>query len=185
MNINHNGENIMIFRLLILIFKSLMIVTLVLTFYYGIINNIEVDGILPLQKLKAYEDNFSFINALFTGLGFSGLIITVLEQKENSIERGKEFKQTIDTRERIAELAAYKALLNEYNKEIGILENRISEKEKERFINTTNQDLLRDYLKGNHSYENPLNNKLSEIKVKKEKILINLERYLQKDCESK
>lgn len=144
------------------------------------------------NNLGTFGDSFGVVNALFTGLTFSGLIITLLQQreeikiqKEDLLDSRKEFKRSADAQEKTARLTAFSDLLKEYNEKIKILDIRISEGEKQHNANRTQVDLLRNELYNSKPYKHPMTDELKEIKAKKDKIMSDLEKYLQESAINK
>ncbi len=133
-------------------------------------------------NLGTFGDSFGVVNTLFTGLTFSGLIINLLQQreeikiqKEDLLESRKQFSRSADAQEKTARLTAFSGLLKEYNEQIETLSIRISESENR----PSKDDYLRDVLNNSPPYKHPMTDKLEELKTKKSNILEELEKSLQ------
>lgn len=81
--------------------------------------------------LGKFGDSFGAINALFTGLTLAGLLITILQQREELalqhrelLESRKQFKRSATAQEASARLTAYSELLAEYTLRVRLLEDR-------------------------------------------------------------
>ncbi|HEY8094821.1 MAG TPA: hypothetical protein VIE65_01830 [Methylobacter sp.] len=137
-------------------------------------------------NLGAFGDSFGVVNTLFTGLTFSGLIINLLQQreeikiqKEDLLESRKQFSRSADAQEKTARLAAFFDLLKEYNERIETLSTKISDNEKLRNANRpSGEHYLREALKNQPPYKHPMADKLEELKDKKNKILEEFEKSL-------
>ncbi len=134
------------------------------------------------SNLGTFGDSFGIVNTLFTGLTFSGLIINLLQQreeikiqKEDLLESRKQFSRSADAQEKTARLTAFSDLLNEYNEQIKILSIRISESEN----HPSKDNYLREVLNNSPPYKHPMADKLEELKTKKSNILEELEKSLQ------
>lgn len=88
---------------------------------------------LSIANAGTFGDSFGLLTALFSGLAFAGVIITILLQRDElrlqrqeMKENRKEFSKSANAQERSAQLSALSALLNEcdsrLNKEIESLE---------------------------------------------------------------
>jgi len=78
-----------------------------------------------------FGDSFGILTALFSGLAFSGLIVTILMQHEElSLQRLEirenrvEFKKSAEAQDRNAKLVALSTLLNEYKEQISNLNRK-------------------------------------------------------------
>jgi hypothetical protein len=82
---------------------------------------------LSINKSGVFGDSFGALTALFSGLAFGGMIVTILLQsKELKLQRyeirksREEFRRSISAQERNARLAAIAALLEEYKNRLKI-----------------------------------------------------------------
>jgi len=92
---------------------------------------------LSANKAGVFGDSFGILTSLFSGLAFSGMIITILLQREELqlqrkelTENRKEFAKSANAQERNAQLTALTTLLTEYKSQIAINETQI---EKDKF----------------------------------------------------
>lgn len=103
-----------------------------------------------INKAGVFGDSFGIITSLFSGLAFSGMIITILLQKEELrlqrkelTDNRKEFKKSANAQERNAQLSALTALLSEYKSQISKNDTTILKIEKdslEEFLNPNMKD---------------------------------------------
>lgn len=84
-----------------------------------------------ISQAGVFGDSFGVLTSLFSGLAFSGMIITILLQREElSLQREelkenrKEFAKGAEAQERNAQLSALSALLAEYKSQIYFLRAR-------------------------------------------------------------
>ena len=74
-----------------------------------------------LNNAGVFGDSFGPLTALFSGLAFSGMIITILlQQKELRLQRG-DIARTAEAQERSAKLLAVATLIEEYRGELRTL----------------------------------------------------------------
>jgi len=134
-----------------------------------------------------FGDSFGIVNALFTGLAFSGLIVTIMLQYEeikiqqqDLLESRQQFARSADAQERTARLAAASELLKEYNEYIKIIEIEITVDENRKFDNTSAMDILEQSVRESAYYKNPKTDRLNELKQKKHNIMKELEELMHK-----
>jgi len=134
-----------------------------------------------------FGDSFGIINALFTGLAFSGLIVTIMLQYEaikiqqqDLQESRQQFARSADAQERTARLAAASELLKEYNEYIKIIETEIADDENRNYDNTSAISVLSKSVKESGIYKHPKSDRLNELKQKKHDIIEELEELIQK-----
>ena len=133
-----------------------------------------------------FGDSFGIINALFTGLAFSGLIVTIMLQYEeikiqqqDLLESRQQFARSADAQERTARLAAASELLKEYNEFIKIIEIEITDDKNRKFDNTSAMGILEQSARESPYYKHPKTDRLNELKQKKHNIMKELEDLMQ------
>ncbi|MDO8941469.1 MAG: hypothetical protein Q7U98_20110 [Methylicorpusculum sp.] len=134
-----------------------------------------------------FGDSFGIINALFTGLAFSGLIVTIMLQYEaikiqqqDFLESRHQFARSADAQERTARLVAASELLKEYNEYIKIIETEITDDENRKCDNTSAMGVLSQSVKESSIYKHPKFDRLKELKQKKHDIIEELEELMLK-----
>lgn len=133
-----------------------------------------------------FGDSFGIVNALFTGLAFSGLIVTIMLQYEEIKIQQKDlqesrlqFARSADAQERTARLAAASELLKEYNEYIKIIEIEITDDENRKLDHTSAMGVLDQFARESAYYKHPKTDRLNELKQKKQKIMKELEELMQ------
>ena len=129
-----------------------------------------------VSKAGAFGDSFGLLTSLFSGLAFSGMIITILlQRKELSLQREelqenrKEFAKGAEAQERNAQLSALTTLLNEYKSQISVNEAAI-EAEKENYTRTLGSKI--------HKKETALESETRDLVRRKEVIIRKIESIL-------
>ena len=123
---------------------------------------------LSVAKSGVFGDSFGLLNALFSGLAFAGVIVTILLQKnELQLQRRElresreQFKRGASAQERSARISALSALLIEYKEQIAKYEHS-----------------LRNNLYG-RSHVERLQRELAELHEKKNETVEDLENNLR------
>jgi hypothetical protein len=132
---------------------------------------------LSISKAGVFGDSFGLLTSLFSGLAFSGVIITILLQREELqlqrqelSENRKEFSKSANAQERSAQLSALSALLNECELQL---------KKKEESLENS------QYLKNDSSYrhllEDPdqLKQEIYSLTTRKTAIMVRIEEILK------
>lgn len=133
--------------------------------------------------LGKFGDSFCAVNALFTGLTFAGLIITILQQREEIALQHKElvdsrvqFERSATAQETSARFNALSELLKEYESQIGALEKRISDDKKDKRAAVTPDAYYSNFVEGLRL--SPWELKHVEVREKRAKIIEDLETFL-------
>jgi hypothetical protein len=80
-----------------------------------------------ISNAALYGDSFGILNALFSGLAFAGIIITILLQREELKLQRNELARASVAQESNARLAALSLLLNDYKTRISVNSDTINE----------------------------------------------------------
>ena len=149
-------------------------------FYAAFVTSTAGDWRADLGK---FGDSFGAVNALFTGLTFAGLIITILQQREEIALQHKElvesrvqFERSATAQETSARFNALSELLKEYESQIGALEKQISNYKDKKQAAVTAGDRYSNIVAAFRP--SPWNSKLDEVREKKAKIIEDLEKFL-------
>lgn len=152
------------------------VLSLVLTYALFLVIITWPIGEYSINKAGVFGDSFGFLTSLFSGLAFSGMIITLLIQKEQLAIQWQELKdnrielkKSAAAQERSAQLSALSAMLNECD---GQLKSVMDESSSRKFLqeNTEFRHLLRD--------ESAIAAEIEEIRVRKLHIMKNIETIL-------
>lgn len=129
-----------------------------------------------IAQAGVFGDSFGVLTSLFSGLAFSGMIITILLQKEELVlqreelkENRKEFAKGAEAQERNAQLSALSALLAEYKSQISINQSALEKQYKQ------------DQISGTIAFrsQNPLENENIDLIKRKGIIIVKIEEILQ------
>ena len=131
---------------------------------------------LSVDKAGVFGDSFGVLNALFSGLAFAGVIITMLLQKEQLelqlkelIENREQFARSATAQEDAARLSALSALLIEYKQQLAENEQAISKS---------------GYRIGGDKVVTRLQDENTELLKKKNELVEEIENILQRNIES-
>ena len=131
-------------------------------------------------KTGEFGDSFGVINVLFTGLAFSGLIVTIMQQHEEiKIQKNANVKSE-KTQNNSVKISAYSELLKEYNAQIVALKSLISDDISNREKSITKDERMRSAIKGEPSYKHPKSELLDKLIENKKAMLCELENLLTK-----
>lgn len=132
---------------------------------------------LSINNAAVFGDSFGILTSLFSGLAFSGMIITILLQKDELrlqrqelVENRREFSKSADAQERSAQLSALSAMLNECDGQIKKAESQLEDSQ---------------YLKDDDRYTHLLKDaslverEIEDLKAKKSHIMKNIETILE------
>lgn len=129
-----------------------------------------------INKAGVFGDSFGFLTSLFSGLAFSGMIITILLQREELdlqrqelIENRKELSKSAHAQERSSQLSALSAMLNECDGQLNKITDELSSN-KFLISNAEFKHLLRD--------DALINDEIKALNTRKQKILRNIENIL-------
>jgi hypothetical protein len=134
-------------------------------------------GEFSVSNAGVFGDSFGILTSLFSGLAFSGMIITILLQRDELrlqryelIENRREFSKSADAQERSAQLSALSAMLNECE---GQVKKAESELETCQYLKDDSQykHLLRD--------ASVVKQEIEDLKVRKTHIMKNIETILE------
>ncbi len=132
--------------------------------------------------IGTFGDSFGALNTLFTGLTFSGLVITILlqrdalaVQKEDLLESRQQFKRSAEAQEMTAQLTAFSQLISEYDQNIKILEMQLVDAQTTK--SPTSTQALFDTLSPG-SYTKHLESELDRVRGKRKRIIEKLETFL-------
>ncbi|MDT8699446.1 hypothetical protein [Kluyvera ascorbata] len=89
MNINFNLKNICINKRLYFFLPFLFVVLFYSIFIVYVVSQINTEGVLG--ELGSFGDSFGIINAFFSGLGFAGLVVTLLMQQGQIARQDAEY----------------------------------------------------------------------------------------------
>lgn len=131
---------------------------------------------ISVDKAGVFGDSFGVLNALFSGLAFAGVIITMLLQKEQLelqlkelIENREQFARSATAQEDAAKLSALSALLIEYKQQLAANEQALSKG---------------IYHMGGTQVVARLQEENNELLKKKNALVVEIENILQRNIES-
>ncbi len=126
---------------------------------------------ISINKAGVFGDSFGVLTSLFSGLAFSGMIITILLQRQELQlqrlelkESRKEFSKSANAQEKNAQLSALTALLNNNNEQITYLEKTIDKnidsKNRHRIEDNTRIEAI---IQGRQGQNELISSKITEI----------------------
>ena len=135
-------------------------------------------------NLGTFGDSFGLLNTLFTGLTFAGLLITIIQQREEIenqrselLQSRTQFERSATAQETTAKLNAYSELLAEYTLQARKLEERIAslknQRQKELMSSSTHQRMLAAV------EPSPWDDELLKLNEKRNGIIKKLEAFLE------
>ena len=95
---------------------------------------------LPFENVATFGDSVGFVNSLFSGLAFGGVIIAIILQSFELQEQRKELRKTVKAQQDNVRLNALTTLLGYYDKEITSERSELHERQLKFHM---------DYAKGN------------------------------------
>jgi len=135
------------------------------------------------EDLGRLGDSFGAVNALFTGLAFAGLLINLVQQREEIalqhrelIESRKQFERSATAQEQTARLNAYTSLLNEYSARLAALvaANKDFLAQRDRNLASSSNEMIAKALLAKTPYEG----QIAELSQRREAIVGKLEGFL-------